>query len=207
MLWGNPDCTIPSHIGRASQRGKDPRPNCIVSEFFVRFWHIVGQGYFNTIKDSIVVGKFSKGVTKEVITLIFKTGDKRWVRELVPHLILERSLQELCQSIVTVKIYAKALHCHLQPLLMEVINSDHYAFLPLKVCIRQCIFDTRDYWQGEMLQARLNSPQAWVCKQGYHGVCLGISILTHEEDGVVTEFVDMVKLFFQDVESCRSPQM
>ncbi len=58
-------------------RGKDPRPNCIVSEFFVRFWHIVGHRYFNTIKDSIVVGKFSKGVTKEVITLIFKTGDKR----------------------------------------------------------------------------------------------------------------------------------
>ncbi len=143
MLWGNPDCTIPSHIGRASQRGKDPRPNCIVSEFFVRFWHIVGQGYFNTIKDSIVVGKFSKGVTKEVITLIFKTGDKRWVRELVPHLILERSLQELCQSIVTVKIYAKALHCHLQPLLMEVINSDHYAFLPLRYILDN-VFLTRE---------------------------------------------------------------
>lgn len=50
----------------------------------------------------------------------------------MPHLILERSLQELCQSIVTFKIYAKALYCYLQPVLMEVINSDHYAFLPLR---------------------------------------------------------------------------
>ncbi len=42
--------------------------------------------------------------------------------------------------------------------------------------------------------------------KAYHRVCFGISILTHEEDGVATEFVDMVKLFFQDVESCHSPR-
>jgi hypothetical protein len=82
--WSKEKCSegtltapYPPHNGRASQRGKNPRPKSIVSEFFVRFWRIVGEEYFNTFQDSIVVGNSCKGVTKEVITLIFKTGDKR----------------------------------------------------------------------------------------------------------------------------------
>jgi hypothetical protein len=83
-VWSKEKCsrepsmhhTPPSHWKSFTERQR-PRPNCIVSEFFVRFWHIAGEEYFNTIKDSIVVRNFSKGVTKEVITLIFKTGDKR----------------------------------------------------------------------------------------------------------------------------------
>jgi hypothetical protein len=69
---------------------------------------------------------------------------------------------------------------------MEVINSDHYAFLPLRYVLNN-VFLTRE-----------TIDKVRCSKQD--------SILLKLEDGVASEFVDMVKLFFQDVESCHSPQ-
>ncbi len=122
----------------------------------------------------------------------------------MPHLILEHSLQELCKNIVLFKIYAKALYCHLQRVLIEVINSDHYAFLPLRYILDNVLL-TRE----TIDKVRCSKQDSIFLKlefaKAYHRVRLGISILTHEEDGVATEFFDTVKLLFQDVESCHSP--
>jgi hypothetical protein len=57
-----------------------------------------------------------------VIISIFKSGDKNELENWHPILLLN----------VAHKIYTKALQLHLQPpMLMDVINNDQFAFLPL----------------------------------------------------------------------------
>jgi hypothetical protein len=48
----------------------------IVAGFYVRLWHIINKDYFNMVKNDVPIGRFCKGVTKVLITLIFKVGAK-----------------------------------------------------------------------------------------------------------------------------------
>ncbi len=51
--------------------------NGIVVRFYVRLWHIINKDYFNMVKNDVPIGRFHKGVTKVLITLIFKVGAKQ----------------------------------------------------------------------------------------------------------------------------------
>jgi hypothetical protein len=55
---------------------KSPRLDGILKKIYVKFWYIICDDLFNMLENSIFVGKFSKGITKGLIILIFKVGNK-----------------------------------------------------------------------------------------------------------------------------------
>jgi hypothetical protein len=71
-----------------------------------------------TIKD----GNFPNGMNEGLITMLFKARDKEDLSNWWPITLLN----------VFYKIFSKALQMKLQPILMEVIDRDQSAFLPLK---------------------------------------------------------------------------
>jgi len=74
------------------------------------------------IETIIKDGNFPNGVNEGLITMLFNIGDKENFNNWPPITLLN----------VSYKIFAKALQMRLQPIFMEVINRDQFAFLPLK---------------------------------------------------------------------------
>ncbi len=63
-------------VARAMAKGKTPNSNGIMAEFFVKFQHIVEVDYHGMIVRSIEAKIFVKGITKRLITLLYKFGEK-----------------------------------------------------------------------------------------------------------------------------------
>jgi len=84
--------------------GKSPGPNGIITEFFKRFWDLIGDEFFDMVRHSIEQGKLPPGMTSRTITLLFKTGDKADLANWRPITLLN----------VSYKIVAKALQIRLQ---------------------------------------------------------------------------------------------
>ncbi len=51
---------------------KSPSLDRMVIKFFIQFWSLIGEEYFERIFCSISNGKFPLGMTKRLITLLFK---------------------------------------------------------------------------------------------------------------------------------------
>jgi hypothetical protein len=102
-------------------KGKSPSPNGIVIEFYVKIWHIIDDDFFKMVQCVVVIQRFPKGITKGLITLIFKVKDKEQLGNSRPNSFLN----------TTYKIYANVLQLWLHPILMDMISFDQIAFLPL----------------------------------------------------------------------------
>jgi len=55
---------------------KSPRLDGILTKFYAKLWYIICDDLFNMLENSIFVGRFSKGIMKGLIILIFKVGNK-----------------------------------------------------------------------------------------------------------------------------------
>ncbi len=51
--------------------------NGTMIKIYTRLYHIIGDDYFNMMKSYINIRRFFKGVTKLLITLLFKFGVKK----------------------------------------------------------------------------------------------------------------------------------
>ncbi len=58
-------------------KGKTPRPNGVIVEFFLCKWSVIGKKYMKMIQKSIVNGSFPLGVTRGLITILHKGGEKK----------------------------------------------------------------------------------------------------------------------------------
>jgi hypothetical protein len=47
-----------------------------LTKFYVKFWYIICDDLFNMFENSISISRFSKGIMKGLIVLIFKVGNK-----------------------------------------------------------------------------------------------------------------------------------
>ena len=56
-------------------KDKAPGPNGTTVNFFTLYWELIGTDFTQMIHSSIQEGKFPKGITQGLITLIPKTGD------------------------------------------------------------------------------------------------------------------------------------
>jgi hypothetical protein len=74
------------------------------------------------IKAAMQVGRFPKGVNKGMITLLFKAREKENLGNWCPITFLN----------VAYKIFTKTLQLRLQPILMEVVDTDPIAFLSMR---------------------------------------------------------------------------
>ena len=101
----------------------------------------MSDDFTRMVNESLARGRFPNGVTRRQIALLFKEGD--WLTKWWPITLLN----------TTHKIFNKALQRRLQPLLVEVIDSDQIAFLPLR-CILDNILLTHEsiQWAKESRQ-------------------------------------------------------
>lgn len=64
------------NVNKSLAISKSPRFDGIFTKFYVKFWYIICDDLFNMLENSIFVGRFSKGIMKGLIILIFKAGNK-----------------------------------------------------------------------------------------------------------------------------------
>lgn len=107
---------------QALAKGKSPGPDGLTAEFFQSYWSFMCDNFTRMVNESLARGRFPNGVTRGKIALLFKEGDHSRLTNWRPITLLN----------ITYKIFAKALQRRLQPLLVEVIDSDQTAFLPLR---------------------------------------------------------------------------
>jgi hypothetical protein len=93
----------------------------ITMEFYKVMWPLIKPEYYNMIHAAISKGELSAGLTKGLIALLHKGGERATLNNWRPITLLN----------VTYKIFAKALQIRLQPIFGEIIHPDQSAFLPM----------------------------------------------------------------------------
>lgn len=114
------DLPFHHHVLHQMATSRSPGPDGITTEFFCKFWDLIGVEFSYMIQHSITEGRFPLGMTSGTIALIFKTRDRADLSNWRPITLLN----------VSYKILAKAMQIHLQPLLKDVISPEQSAFLP-----------------------------------------------------------------------------
>lgn len=102
--------------------GKSPGPDGIILDFYRIYWEIIGKDYWLMIIETIHKGQLPKGVTKAMIALLHKGGQRSALTNWRPITILN----------IGYKIYAKALQLRLQLIVMDIISPEQSSFLPLR---------------------------------------------------------------------------
>lgn len=93
---------------------KAPGLDGVITGFFKVYWDLFKHDYLKMILDAISSGTMPNGMTRGLISLLHKGGDKTKLTNWRPITLLN----------VAYKIYAKALQLRLQPVLMEIISLD-----------------------------------------------------------------------------------
>jgi hypothetical protein len=99
---------------------RSPGPDGISVEFFLVMWDVLGEEVTHMINSAIQEGRLPLGMTKGMLILIHKSGDRESLNNWRPISLLN----------VSYKIYAKTLQKRLQLLLTNLISEDQSAFLP-----------------------------------------------------------------------------
>jgi hypothetical protein len=107
---------------KSMKSGNSPGPNGILAEFYKIYWELIGDDYLNMISLAIQAGWLPTGVTKGLISLIHKGGERRKLTNWRPIALLN----------VAYKLFAKVLQLRLQLVFMEIIDFDQSAFLPMR---------------------------------------------------------------------------
>lgn len=100
--------------------GKSPGPDGVLTEFYVKFWDLVGSDFAEMISNAIHHGKLPLGMNKGLVVLLPKEGDLEFIQHWRPITLLNTAY----------KILAKVLQIRLQQILPEVIHEGQSAFLP-----------------------------------------------------------------------------
>lgn len=102
--------------------GRSPGPDGILTEFYAKFWHIIGDDFTSMIREAIAQGTLPMGMNQGLVVLLPKEGDREFITNWRPITLLNSSY----------KILAKVLQIRLQRLLPEVIHPGQSAFLPTR---------------------------------------------------------------------------
>jgi hypothetical protein len=89
-----------------------PGPDGISTEFYYRFWDLIGDEFTEMVLCSIFQGHLPGGMTSVTIALLFKSGDRTDLSNWRPITLLN----------VSYKVVAKSLQIRLQKLLKDVIG-------------------------------------------------------------------------------------
>jgi hypothetical protein len=101
---------------------QSPRPDEIMTEFYSRFWDIIGEDFIEMINHAIEIDRLPAGMTSGLIVLLPKDGDRKLLSNWFIIILLNSAYN----------FFAKALQIRLQGLLPDVIQEDQLAFLPLR---------------------------------------------------------------------------
>ena len=103
------------------QVGKAPGPDGVIVEFYTTFWDLIGNEFLDMINSSIVLGRHPLGVTRGLLALLHKSGDRPKLANWRPITLLN----------ISYKLFTKVLQKCVQLVLMEIISPDQAGFLPM----------------------------------------------------------------------------
>lgn len=99
---------------------KSPGSDGITKEFYLKFWDLLSEPFFNSISHSIKTGTLSPEQRSGIITLIPKKGgDRLDLGNWHPITLLNNDF----------KIYSKALSKRIQPYMKDIISEDQTCFI------------------------------------------------------------------------------
>ncbi|GBG90265.1 hypothetical protein CBR_g50443 [Chara braunii] len=104
---------------KSMARGKSPGIDGLTVEFYVKCWEEIGPPLVDLNNGVLSGGRLGERMTHEVISVLFKKGDKAEVRNWRPVSLLN----------VSYKILAKSLARRLGRYLLELVENDQGAFV------------------------------------------------------------------------------
>ena len=107
---------------KAMAKQRAPSPDGVGVEFFLFYWDLLGGEFTNLIKYSLISGALPQGMTRGLIFLLFKAGEREKLGNWRPLTLLN----------VTYKMLAKLLQLRLSSMLPKVISPDQTAFVPAR---------------------------------------------------------------------------
>ncbi len=125
-----------------------------------------------------------------MVALLFKGGEKERLGNWRPIMLLN----------VAYKISAKVLQLRLQIMLMEVVDADQTAFMPLCYILDNVLLvqETLD-WAKCSNQPIVFLKQSFA--KAYDKVGWGFTFLALEKLVMILEFIDLVRLLFKNAEA------
>jgi hypothetical protein len=97
-------------------------PDGINIFFYTKFWDVIGQEFTEMINKAVANRSLPPGMTKGLISLIFKSGEPDDLGNYRPIILLNTSY----------KISTKTLQLRLQSMLSEIIDLDQTVFIPMR---------------------------------------------------------------------------
>jgi hypothetical protein len=114
---------------KAMAKGKAPGHDGIPLEFFQKTWPYVCIDYYVMIIQGFEDETLHEGITKGLISLIPKEGDKAYLNYWRPITLFTAAY----------KIFAKSLQLRLKPIIKDIISPEQTAFLPLRFILDNII--------------------------------------------------------------------
>jgi len=169
---------------------KSPGPDGFITEFYLKYWAMIGHEFTTMIHQSIARGALPLGMNRGSIILLHKGGPREELSNWRPISLLN----------VAYKILAKALQMRLQPILVEVISTDQSAFIPTRYILDNILLLQETIsWAKESKQDAILLKLDF--KKAYDTVHLPFLFRTLETMGVPQGFVNLVKLLFVNAEA------
>lgn len=78
--------------------GKSPGPDGVITEFYVKFWPILGAEFTTMIRDAITTGALPAGTNQGLMVLLPKEGDLELLTNWRPITFAQQCLQDICES-------------------------------------------------------------------------------------------------------------
>ena len=155
--------------------------------FFTLYWNQVGANFHYMIQTSMNIGRFPRGVTKGLITLIPKSGDLKQLNNLRPITLLN----------VGYKIYAKSLQMRLQDPLSEIISPDQGAYLKKRFILENILLTHKTLaWAKKSRQDTIFLKLDF--SKAFDRVDWQFLFSIMSKMGFPTPFINMVKLTISD---------
>lgn len=176
----------------ALAKEKAPGLDGISVNFFTLFWPHIGADFCQMVQNSVTQrdGRFPKGITKGLITLIPTSGDLKLLNNWRPITLLN----------VSYKIFAKALQMKVKEPLSEIISPDQSAYLK-----NRFILDNIMLTQETLLWAKKSMQDAIFLKldfsKAFDRVDWHFLFNIMSKMGFPNPFINMVKLTLKDAEA------
>ena len=171
---------------------KTPGNDGLPKEFFVAFFHLIGQDLLNSYNTSYATGCLSSSQTQAVITLIEKVGkDNRKLSGWRPISLINTDT----------KIIGKILVARVKHILPQIIDSDQYAFVPERFIdeATRLIADILEYTKMENIGGILFAADFAAAFDSLDYTFLFAAL---EAFGFPDTFVKWVKVLYINSESC-----
>ncbi|KAK6165442.1 hypothetical protein SNE40_022369 [Patella caerulea] len=176
---------------KGMKKGKSPGPDGLTVEFYLHFWDILGQYYFQVISNMQELGELSNSMKRGTISLFFKKrGDKTELRNWRPISLLN----------VDYKIFSRTLALRLKTVVADLVSPDQSCCVPGRD-IATNILNIRDiisFAELEDLPLYLLKLDA---EKAFDRVSHGYMFNLLHKFGFGEKFINSIKILYKDIRS------